>query len=222
MNAKVQVLWKQWSERIDERSLRERALLFLAVMAAIYVAASSLVFAPLHKEQVRLEQQLNDKRAEIQVFDSKIQGFVAQAGQGEQDQRARLTALQAQLRGLDSAAGQMSKRLVPPKEMARLIEEVLRSHRELQLLKIESLPANPLNDKLANKELGTSGTIYRHGMRIQFRGGYGDIVSYLRALENLPWRMYWGEISLVTDQYPQSTVSLTLYTLSLDEAWIGV
>lgn len=221
MSVNLRALGKQWAERIDERSLRERGLLFLSVMVAIYVAASSLLFAPLHKEQVLLEQQLKDKRAEVDVFNTKIQGYVAQAGQGEKDQRARLQALQAQLRGLDNSVGQMNKRLVPPKEMAHLVEEVLRSHRELQLLKIESLPANPLTDKVASKELG-EGTIYKHGMRIQFRGGYGDIVRYLRELESLPWRMYWGEISLVSDQYPQSTVTLTLYTLSLDEAWIGV
>lgn len=221
MSASMNARLKELAERIDERSLRERALLFIGLMVLIYVVASGWVFSPLQQEQARLARALKEQHAEIDVFNTKIQTFLTQGGQNEQTQRARLKSLQDELRSLDTAVGQINKRLVPPKEMAKLVAQVLRSNEGLQLLKIESLPSTIVEDKNVQQQLG-SNTIYRHGMRVQFRGEYRDIVSYLHALETLPWRIYWGEVSLVTDLYPRSTVTVVIYTLSLNEAWIGV
>ena len=64
--------------------------------------------------------------------------------------------------------------------------------------------------------------IYRHGMRVEFKGRYFDIVKYLQSLEGLPWKVFWGEVSLETDEYPVSKVSLVIYTLSRYPGWIGV
>jgi len=64
--------------------------------------------------------------------------------------------------------------------------------------------------------------MYKHGLRIQLSGQYPDILRYLGALEALPWKVFWGEVQLQTEKYPVSRVTLVIYTLSLDEAWIGV
>jgi hypothetical protein len=32
----------------------------------------------------------------------------------------------------------------------------------------------------------------------------------------------WGEVRLESGRYPTTTATLTVYTLSLDKAWIGV
>ncbi len=225
MNAQLKAKLTQWAEGIDQRSLRERAMIFGAVMVLLYVVTSVLVFGPLEKERGRLAQTLKDKQTEIEVFNAKIQSFVTQSGRGETERQARLTQLQQELKGLDNSVGQINKRLVPPREMARLIAEVSRNIQELQILKIENLPSTVLTEKAIDKGItapAMSGTVYKHGMRVQVRGTYSDIVQYLKSLEALPWKMYWGELSLVTDQYPYSTATIVVYTLSLDEAWIGV
>lgn len=54
------------------------------------------------------------------------------------------------------------------------------------------------------------------------QGSYLDLLSYLRTLEALPWHMLWGRISLVADKYPQSTLTITIYTLSLNETWLSL
>nr|NIO43188.1 hypothetical protein [Burkholderiales bacterium] len=55
-----------------------------------------------------------------------------------------------------------------------------------------------------------------------FTGRYLDIVDYLKTLEALPWKMFWGEAKLETEKYPRSRFTLVVYTLSLREGWIGV
>ncbi|MCK7577902.1 MAG: hypothetical protein MZV65_20440 [Chromatiales bacterium] len=64
--------------------------------------------------------------------------------------------------------------------------------------------------------------VYRHGLRLQVKGRYPDIVRYLHTLENLSWRVMWGEVSLEATNFPATHATLTIYTLSLDQGWIGV
>jgi MSHA biogenesis protein MshJ len=47
-------------------------------------------------------------------------------------------------------------------------------------------------------------------------------LAYLADLERLPWRMYWGNLDLKVGEYPQSTLVLKLYTLSLDKTWMSL
>ncbi|HET8705626.1 MAG TPA: hypothetical protein VFM46_04910 [Pseudomonadales bacterium] len=65
-------------------------------------------------------------------------------------------------------------------------------------------------------------TLFRHGLEIQMRGGFSAILSYLRATENLPWRLYWDTLEYKVETYPNAKIVLRVYTLSVDEGWIGV
>jgi MSHA biogenesis protein MshJ len=40
------------------------------------------------------------------------------------------------------------------------------------------------------------------------------------ALESLPVQLFWGKARLDAQQYPNSRLTLTLYTLSLDQKWM--
>jgi len=65
-------------------------------------------------------------------------------------------------------------------------------------------------------------TLFRHGLEIQMRGGFTRILHYLHATENLPWRLYWDTLEYKVETYPDAKIILRVYTLSVDEGWIGV
>lgn len=63
--------------------------------------------------------------------------------------------------------------------------------------------------------------LYRHGVEITVEGQYADLMGYLSALEGLPGpRLLWGGIKLKVEKHPTVQLSLTVYTLSLDQAWL--
>ena len=64
--------------------------------------------------------------------------------------------------------------------------------------------------------------LYRHGLRVEFFGGYLETIAYLRALESLQSRFLWEALAFDVEQYPRSRVAITVYSLSLDDAWIGI
>jgi MSHA biogenesis protein MshJ len=59
-------------------------------------------------------------------------------------------------------------------------------------------------------------------MRIELKGQYLDIVRYLRALESMPAKVFWGEVQFESEKYPVSRITLVIYTISLNKAWLEV
>jgi MSHA biogenesis protein MshJ len=63
--------------------------------------------------------------------------------------------------------------------------------------------------------------LYRHGVELAVEGSYADLMSYLAALEALPGpRLLWGGVKLKVEHHPTVQLSLTVYTLSLNRAWL--
>jgi MSHA biogenesis protein MshJ len=145
---------------------------------------------------------------------------------------------------IDSAsAGLMAvqKGLVAPDKIAPLLEHLLRGNGKLRLMSMKTLPVTGMNEaalpaqEAAAKPLPAAppaGTppappapkprelLYRHGVEIVLQGSYLDMVNYMDALESLPVQLFWGKATLDAQQYPNSRLTLTLYTLSLDPKWM--
>jgi MSHA biogenesis protein MshJ len=104
---------------------------------------------------------------------------------------------------------------------------MLRRERNLDLVDLRSLPAVALfgekddsPEAVAAARAGLQ--VYRHGVEVTVRGTYFDLVRYLNDLERMPLRMYWKEIDVAATDYPAITMKLTVYTLSLERAWLVV
>lgn len=64
-------------------------------------------------------------------------------------------------------------------------------------------------------------SLYRHGVEITVEGSYGDLMNYLAALEGLPGpRLLWGGVSMKVEHHPTVRLSFTVYTLSVNRAWL--
>ncbi|MCR4301271.1 MAG: hypothetical protein NUV51_06645 [Sulfuricaulis sp.] len=207
--------------RIDAMSLRERALIFITLLAALYFLTVNVLFGPVNVEKDKLQLLVNQKRVETQALESQVQALASTGVDPEAAKRQKLAALRENLKTVDSELVRVTTGLVSPKEMARLMEQMLLKNRGLEVLKVESLPAAPLVENAAGVG-GKGPLVYKHGMNIEVKGGYLDVMRYLKSLEDLPWKVFWGKVTLKTEKYPNSRVSVLIYTLSTHEAWIGL
>ncbi len=226
------------AERIDALSLRERAMVFSGVLLAPIFIAANLLFAPLRNEQNRLEAQVTARIAQVRQLNAEANALIgARLADPDAQNRAKLAALQEELTANKGRLANVTQGLVDPKEMARLVRTMLAKNGALQLVSLVNLPPQPLdlddqdgkaknalptvNGKAAQGAAASDTMLYRHGMRIELRGRYVDIVRYLRTLEGLPWKVLWGEVDLKAEKYPVSDVTLVIYTLGFNRAWIG-
>jgi MSHA biogenesis protein MshJ len=222
MTADLRKTLGQVGERIDALTLRERGIMFVTLLVLLYFFASSLVFTPLQKQQQRMENEIKLKYEQSAAVNAQTQNII-HAGTREPDKEnaARLKQLREQIALVDPRLAGVSQSLVSPRDMARFVEQVLTRNQALQVLRVESLPPAAVEPAVAGAPVADKG-VYKHGMRIEVRGRYTDIVKYLRALEAMPWKVFWGQATLETEDYPLSRVTLVIYTLSVYQSWIGI
>jgi MSHA biogenesis protein MshJ len=224
MMATLRVRMRNLADRIDALSLRERGLIFLGVMGVLYFIAVQLVFAPLRAEHKQTEATLRAKHQETQALNTQLQSMLGMTGaNADAAQRARIQTLQQELQALDRKLEQKIGGMVSPQQMAKLLEQVLTRSRGVKLVKMENLTKSLAMEQTVSANTSALGAVvYKHGVRIQVRGQYFELVEYLRTLESLPWKVSWGEVSLESETHPISTLTLEIYTWSRHGGWIGV
>jgi len=214
---------KLLASRIDALTLRERVLIFFALLVAIHQVWDYLFWTPMIERQEALqsqEQALNKEMLQMQI-DLKLLSAKASADPDKQIKQD-IETLEKQLSTLNGKIRQESSGMVSPEQMARLLEEMLLSQKTLELLRLETHDSvaliKPEKDKLPSVKY----QIYRHDFSIEFSGSYLATLKYLETLEQLETRFFWDEIEFGVEDFPENKVRLKLYTLSLSDAWIGV
>jgi MSHA biogenesis protein MshJ len=218
----LKIKFKGFTDRVDAMALRERGLMFVTLLVALYFVAVNLLFGPANIEKDKLQKQVGQLHEETRLLELQVQTVVAGGDNSpETIKRKKIASLQESMKAMDAALSRVTAGLVPPKEMAKLVEQMLLKNRGLEVTKVESLAATPLLEGTADNAPEGS-MVYKHGMRIELKGNYLDILRYLQSLEGLEWKVFWGQVSLQTEKYPVSKVSLLIYTLSTHQAWIGL
>jgi len=228
MMGQLKARWQQWSALFNARSLRERALMAAGGVAVVVVLLEMLALNPLAAQHKRLSAQLTEARNAIKAGEAVIAAGRAQADPDEVKRRYR-DELRKQIAEIDGKLQGLQKQLVPPDQVAKLLEGVLTRERGLALVSLRKLPVQryqtagggaPAGSKKAETPNGRS--IYQHSFEITVEGSYADLYGYLAKLEALPWQLFWARVALDAGTYPRLKLTLTVHTLSLNKVWLVV
>jgi MSHA biogenesis protein MshJ len=221
--------WLTFAARIDAMSQRERIMSFAASAAVLVFIVHTGVLGPLLRKQELLRTQVIQQQNNIAGINEQITQKLQDAGADpDAPVRARLAAVRDESGRLGDSLRAMQKGLVAPERVAPLLESILRANGRLKMVSVRTLPVEPLSAIGAKKE-GDAGApakttkrdlLFRHGVELTVRGSYLDMVDYMTALESLPTQLFWGKAQLEVEDYPSVRLTLTLYTLSLDEKWM--
>jgi MSHA biogenesis protein MshJ len=209
-------------DRYNQLSLRERVLVLLAAVALLWVVWESAFMGPLDRERRQRRQQLEVLRAEVQGLEQSVEAIVAQgAADPESRSRQQIEALKQDIAKLDEQLAGTTSGLIAPREMGRVLEQVLRRTSQLTLHGLRTLPPESLLTAEPPKPEGGA-QIYRHGVELEVGGTYLEMLRLLEALEALPWKFFWDRAEFAIEDAPRGRLKLRLYTLGLEEGWIGV
>jgi MSHA biogenesis protein MshJ len=238
--------WQRIALKIDALSLRERAIIFAMTALILIVLVNSALLEPQFAKQKKLSQRIKQDQLAMTTLQTQIQAkMVANEVDPDKANKLRLQEMQEQVAQLKSALRDLEKEMVSPDRMSSLLEDILKRNHALRLVSLKTLDVSPLaeqtpaeeklidNARSAIKNLAQStgkgkveqsstNTVYKHGVEIVVQGGYPDLVNYLAQLEAMPWQLLWAKAKLDADDYPRSTLTLTLYTLSLDKKWLNL
>ncbi len=229
-------LWRQYAAKIDAMSLRERAMIFVAAIVVAVFIVDALFIAPALTSRKALVTRMAQQQVELQVLQTKTREFEKLRADPDAAARARHDSIRRQMTEIDENLKSLQQGLVPAEKMQALLQEMLARNPNLQLVAMRTLPVAPLVEKreqpektdatgapaAPDKPSAAEGNVFKHGVRITVQGSYANLYEYLARLEKVSARMFWSRASLSAVDYPRLTLTVTIYTLSLDKAWLVV
>ena len=217
-------------ERLDALGVRERGLLFAGGVVLACLGWQSFLMDPLtaraHQAQQRLTETAQRMHALQQTSAEAIGDPLVAAADRNRALRAQQAALEAELHTL-------AQGYVAPERMANLLRELLARQQGLKLISLANLPVRSLSEtprvqtgngvadppaELAADDRGP----FLHPVEIVVEGDYASVVAYLRALEQLPWRLHWQQLELSPGPESVNRVRLVIGALSLSRSWMSV
>jgi MSHA biogenesis protein MshJ len=227
-------LWRQYVQKAGALPARDRAMIFIAGIAVVLFISNALFIDPLMTQKKALASRANQQQAELQVLQADILALKNKLAAPHASIMARRNAVARQIADIDARLQDTQQSLVPAQNMRAVLQEVLVRNPRLQMIAVRTLPVMPLIERREKAERSAAAGmpqdqpaaaengVFKHGVQITLQGSYSDMYDYLARLEKLPWRMYWSRASLNAGDYPRLTMTVTIYTLSLDRAWLVV
>lgn len=219
--------WLEWSTRFAALQKREKLMVVGATLFAILFGGYTLWVEPALLKRTQLKKTIAQQQGEQAQLAAQLAALIKQTGDPDAANRAELERLQQQMVETERDIKGFDRLLVPPQQVPALLQALLARHRNLSLVSLTTLPPRPLieKEKTANADekpaIPTDNNIYRHGIEIKLAGGYLDLLAYVAELEGNAQKLLWGGMSL-SSNYPVSELTLTVYTLSLESAWLVV
>jgi MSHA biogenesis protein MshJ len=198
--------WQRFAARIDEMSLRQRAMLFATVSLLLAVFAHVVLLEPLLMRQKTLIDRSTRNQSQLAAVRAQIEGLLKEEqGDSKDPEQIAVRQLEVRLAELEKALEARKGAFVAPSRLPELLKNLLGPGRPIRLESLRTVPA---------VQVQSGAELYRHGLEMTLRGSYFDLMQYLSDLEKMPARLLWGGVELQVDKYPEVRLSLQVHTLS--------
>ena len=220
-------------QRIDAMPLPRRMALFAAGIVLVASVAWFGKFGPMLAERQSLHAAIEQGQTQVDTLDKEI-GATLKAFESDPNatMRRRLAAVQEAIRATSEDLLNRKQGMVQPQRIVPLLQQMLAGHPGLKVVGMKTLPVSGLRDGQFDQSTPpASGAaappsnqapaiLYRHGVEVVVEGSYADLLGYMATLEKVTPRLIWGSARLSVIKHPETSLTLTVYTLSLDETWV--
>lgn len=192
--------WERQARRIDALSVRERAILFLCIVAVLAAAFDTVVLSP-HAERARQRQQAQSQQAnELNQLRQQYVTDSRNTGEPSGPLHAQLDAARSERARLDEAlrrAGSVSE----GEGLSVVLQRLLARQPGLVLERLKLLDDVPVAMPGASAPAAAAlpaafAGMSWQGVELQVQGSYADTQRYLQALERELPGLRWGELKL--------------------------
>lgn len=209
--------WKALLARIDDMSLRERAMLFASISLVILLVAYAALLDPVLRKQKSLIDRVARDQNQINEIRTQIEQIVrAGDAKGRHPEQVAVDALERQIAELDRSLAAKQSGLIAPERLPALLKDILGRSKGVELESLRLLPGVPV-------KAGTGETsLYRHGVELAVKGSYFELLQYLEELEKRSSVLLWGSVELQVDQYPDVRLRVVIHSLSRNASLLAI
>jgi MSHA biogenesis protein MshJ len=191
--------------KVDALSLRERAIVFVTVLACVGAFVNYLWLEPALELGKKLQQQSALQSAELQRLRGEVQ-TASVAVDPSKPVRDDLTQMQMRM---DEVNGEL-RRLLPTAQSQQPLEQVLvqflHRYEGLTLLSVKTLTD-------VGSKVDAVG-LTKRGLELRVSGPYAALVGYVQKLESALPSLRWGSMALKSEAQPPELI-LQVYVLGV-------
>jgi MSHA biogenesis protein MshJ len=215
------IRWHSLLARVNRASLRERGLLFAACLLVLVALWDQALMRPIDARRLRLVAALAESQDRLNKPPGE--GGSGRATDVYTDLRTRELSLAKAIESADEALKDAQRGIIDPKQMVKVLTDVLAGQGRLQFVLLHNLPVEALipQSKDEGAPSGDPGGPYLHPIELVLRGNYLDVLAYLRELEAAQQGFQWRRFEYTSGESgPEYRIQFT--TLSMDSNWLGV
>ncbi len=204
--------WKIQSVRIDALSLRERAFLFVTLLASCVALAQVLWLEPAQKHHEQITKKFKTQETELRTLQVDFRNSASGTGVVKSYQ-AELEGLKTQIEATNQALKQVPTGGMASEQLPQVLTHFLRRHEGLTLVKVGPVvePSTKSSvDKVAAVLSGPS--LKPQGLELTVAGAYPELIRYVQTLERSLPALRWGTMSVMSEKQPPQ-LTLQVYLL---------
>lgn len=224
----MQKLIKELQKHWNKLTQREAVAVIAGLVAAVFILWNVLMYGPYRQNVSMLNLEIEQTKGKIAGVRTKLLLLQAEMKKDPDSENKKLLAEYIQEgERLDADLAKASVQIIDVRDMVTLLKEMLEKQSSLKFISLENKSAVPEFTEQTQQADATIAvedaiTIYRHSVVLKMEGSYSSTLSYLKALEKLPWQFFWQDVEIETESYPNALITLEVYTLGLREGLIGV
>lgn len=211
-------MMKQWAQKFDQLTRRERGL----IAGAVFVFIGMLGYLPLESTFLAYQQSTNSTNQITQENGYAVQQIELLKQRLAIDPNrgviARQQEIAKQMQAVEEQLAFEMVDMVPADHMPQLLSDLLAKVKGIRLQSFTSIPPVPLIEVGEQEKMN----LYSHGIQLVVKGDYFSILKFIQAVEAMPDKMYWKRMDYQVERHPNSLVTLEIYTLSINEDFISV
>lgn len=224
--------WPELARRFDARSPRERWALIACGVALLWALADTLFLGRQLQQWQRQSAEQRSQAVQRQAADAEAQALAREIRQLAETQQQQIDAARQHAAAVQQSLLGGPNGLVSAQQMLPLLQQLLRQQAcggatacagRLRVRSVKSLSAAALATSAAASGAGGElPGLWKQGVEIVLEGSFVDLATYVQGLEQLPQRLLPGGMSFVVERHPRASLTLRLYTLSLDKNWMEI
>ena len=195
--------WKSLSTRIDALSLRERAFLFLSLIAVCVALVDQLWLAPARTAYQQAQQGFEQENVELQRLREELRAKAVQPEPGRKVGE-EITQFKASIANANREISALSNATDDAMTLPKVLVHFLRQQKGLTLVRTGNLATDVVSGATQGPVAGVAApaAVARNGLELTVSGSYSELARYVQTLENAMPNLRWGTFKLVADQQP--------------------
>lgn len=223
-------------------SKRERWMVFGAGLFAVAGLMDTFLLEPQRTQLAETQQEIATIQSDTVKLTEQMTTIASQASPqpGSNVFMREIEETNQKIASQSADLVKVSSYMVPPQEMVALLKKLLQEQADVQVVAMESLPVVDFVEKQRKQLQAQSGDganstaqsgsdevwkgvphIYQHAVSMRLKGKYFALMAYAQSLKDIGRNLAWEHAELKAD-YPESELTVQVYTLSGENAWLGI